>query len=317
MNLQLADQGFSFVPPDVEGNLKSRLVIYEQWMSDTGHVWWRPDLVAYRDWLFEADKSPVTVSAYLASVRGHYQALRRQRDLFFSMIPEHIPWVERKLLVDEIVRRIEDAIEPGVAPVRTPVTLTAPDGKHTWLSEEEADVLLTRLVNEPGLPFIVQLRNAAMTALAVTTGLRASELVSLEVRDLDQTWHDRLVVHVRCGKDAVERIVPYDDRMRGYIATHEWLDQMRIQTGRVFRSFYKGYKTLRPSMTVRAFQRLLARNPIEIGDTVDFIRPHDLRRTYARWCYYDGMDYNAIRLRLGHRKLDQTLAYIGLAMGDV
>lgn len=39
--------------------------------------------------------------------------------------------------------------------------------------------------------------------------------------------------------------------------------------------------------------------------------PHDLRRGFARLCYYAGVSVYAIKEMMGHSRLEQTLAYIG------
>ena len=47
--------------------------------------------------------------------------------------------------------------------------------------------------------------------------------------------------------------------------------------------------------------------------TVDglIVTPHDLRRTYAKQQYLNGMDIVAIRDNLGHESIETTLIYIG------
>jgi site-specific recombinase XerD len=42
------------------------------------------------------------------------------------------------------------------------------------------------------------------------------------------------------------------------------------------------------------------------------VKPHDLRRTYARNAYENGMDMERIRQNLGHVSLQTTQTYIGV-----
>jgi integrase len=46
------------------------------------------------------------------------------------------------------------------------------------------------------------------------------------------------------------------------------------------------------------------------------VRPHDLRRTYARRLYEAGLDLVAIQQNLGHADVKTTLGYIGTLDAD-
>jgi integrase len=65
------------------------------------------------------------------------------------------------------------------------------------------------------------------------------------------------------------------------------------------------------AISVRAVQYALASYPITIDGKVVAVRPHDLRRTYARRLYDDGVPLSAIQANLGHASVDTTLGYIG------
>ena len=63
-----------------------------------------------------------------------------------------------------------------------------------------------------------------------------------------------------------------------------------IDEGPVFRDFCRGNKTLRPgSLSMRDIQYLLGRYPIAVNGDLVTVKPHDLRRTYARRLYEAGM----------------------------
>ena len=51
--------------------------------------------------------------------------------------------------------------------------------------------------------------------------------------------------------------------------------------------------------------------PISINGALSLVKPHDLRRTYARNAYDFGMDLERIRQNLGHTSLQTTQTYIG------
>jgi site-specific recombinase XerD len=80
----------------------------------------------------------------------------------------------------------------------------------------------------------------------------------------------------------------------------------------VFRGFFKSNRLLRPGrLSVRAIQYVLADYPIMVNGKLTTVRPHDLRRTYARRLYEAGVDMVAIQQNLGHSDLKTTLGYIG------
>ena len=62
---------------------------------------------------------------------------------------------------------------------------------------------------------------------------------------------------------------------------------------------------------MRAVQGILASYPVMIGGELCAVRPHDLRRIYARRLYDVGVDLVAIQQNLGHASLKTTLGYIG------
>jgi integrase len=51
--------------------------------------------------------------------------------------------------------------------------------------------------------------------------------------------------------------------------------------------------------------------PIMIDGDLREVKPHDLRRTYARNAYEAGMDMERIRQNLGHTSIQTTQTYIG------
>jgi integrase len=91
-----------------------------------------------------------------------------------------------------------------------------------------------------------------------------------------------------------------------------WLTNAGISSGAVFRGFYRDNKHVRTTaLTSRAVQMILAEYPISIDGQRVHVRPHDLRRTYARRLHDAGMAIAAIQQNLGHADVKTTLGYIG------
>lgn len=97
-----------------------------------------------------------------------------------------------------------------------------------------------------------------------------------------------------------------------YSNIEHWLEYVGIYEGRVFRGFYKGNKTVRKTgLTTHSIQRILGKYPIVIKGEARSIKPHDLRRTYAKLLHDSGMALLYISQNLGHASIETTKIYIG------
>jgi integrase len=106
--------------------------------------------------------------------------------------------------------------------------------------------------------------------------------------------------------------VPYGDLDWVLAIVDKWLAAAGIPGGAVFRGIWKGGKKLRRGrLSLRAVQYIITSYPVMVDGELVSVRPHDLRRTYARRLYEAGMDLVAIQQNLGHADLATTLGYIG------
>ncbi len=291
-----------------------RLSKFVRWLNARQLSWYQPSLAAYRDDLLARGLAPSTVSAHLSTIRARYRTLLRERDLFFNLSPRHyedgtpLGPADRKAMVDEIITRLEHAIAPQTAPVQTVVRQDRPDSDQLRLTRPQANALLAA----PGVETLAGLRDTVVMALMLSTGIREAELSALEVADLRQQLGGELALHVRRGKGCKERLIPYGALQWVLAVVDRWMERAGIDEGPVVRSFYKGNQRLRPGrLSVRAIQYILAAHPVMIDGKLKAVKPHDLRRTYARRLYQAGVRVEAIRQNLGHADLKTTLGYIG------
>jgi len=114
---------------------------------------------------------------------------------------------------------------------------------------------------------------------------------------------------VREGKGYKQRLVPYGAHLSVLQLVQAWLDTAGIVSGYIFRGVTKGKtgKVLEHPISVRTFERRL----LLYGVDGLCINPHDLRRTYAKQQYSNGMDIVAIKDNLGHASIETTQTYIG------
>ena len=319
-SLVLADNvgAVGLIPSGADKHLRYRLAKFSDWLEAEDRGWTDLDLVAYRDHLLQSGYARSTVTAHLSTVRGRYQMILRDNgarqslyDRAGAMLREtgqaDSP-ANRSAVVGELVTRIENAIDPKAAPVRKLTSQDRPDAAQLRLTREQANALMAT----PGVVTLRGLRDTAIIALMLCTGIREAELSALEVRDLRQSLGGELALHVREGKGAKERLIPYGDLDWVLIVVDAWLEAAGITEGFVFRGYYKSYKIQRPGpLSVRAIGYVLGDYPIATNGNLTTAKPHDLRRTYARRLYDAGMDLVAIQQNLGHADLSTTLTYIG------
>ncbi len=145
-------------------------------------------------------------------------------------------------------------------------------------------------------------RNRALIAVLWRCGLRISEALSLELRDVDL---DAGTVRVRHGKGDRSRTVGLDEQTAALLA--RWLDRRKklgagarapifctLQGGRLDSSYVR-----------RLLPRLARKAGIERR-----VHAHGLRHTYAAELAREGTAINVIRDALGHTSLAVTDRYL-------
>lgn len=304
---------------------KSRIGYYLDWLAETQQRWYQPDLAAYRDYLLHervrthprsgervpATLSPSTVQAHLSTIRGRYETLLRDnriRDLFFEMPPAGASLADRKAFVDERLARLQNAIHPSSTSVKLLIQQDVAESEMLRLKPHQ----VTALLRAPGISTLKGLRDTAMISLMVCTGIREAELCDLDVADLRESLRDEPALRVRAGKGQKQRLIPYGPLDWCLVYVDRWLELAQIANGVVFRGFYKGEKRIRRTgITTRSVNRIMNQYPIMIDGSLRDVKPHDLRRTYARNAYENGLDLERIRQNLGHSSLQTTQSYIG------
>ena len=305
------------ISPSADTNARYRLRIFSRWMDAQGLRWFQPDLAGYRDYLLTdyqgrdgTPLQPTSVRTHLATIRSRYKDLLRDplmRDYLYGLADGQSP-ADQKAFVDEVVYRLQNAIDPQSALVKVVTSQDSPDSKHLRLTSDQALALL----QAPGMDTLIGLRDTLILSLMLCTGIREAELCGLDVEDLRQQLSGALALHVRQGKGSKERLVPYGELSWVLAIADEWLWRTGIEVGAVLRGIYKGGKRIRPTrLSVRSINHILDKYPLMIDGEYIEVNPHDLRRTYARQLYEAGVELLAIRDNLGHSDSRTTLNYIG------
>ena len=142
-------------------------------------------------------------------------------------------------------------------------------------------------------------RDRAMLELLYSSGLRVSELTSLDVVDLDMK---ESIVRVK-GKGRKERIVPIGSKAME--AMQNYLPE-RISLKKKSPALFLNNRGGR--LTQRSVRRILVNYSRMINLKGD-VGPHTLRHTFARHLLHEGADLRAIQELLGHSSLSTTQKY--------
>lgn len=161
---------------------------------------------------------------------------------------------------------------------------------------------LSRLINGPKGETLVALRDKAILELFFSTGLRVSELCSLN-RDLDLT-RDEFSIR---GKGEKVRVVFLSPAAKAAIKKYEEKrgdvdEALFIQMGKTS----KHAKDLR--LTPRSIERLVKKYAIKAGITRK-VTPHVLRHSFATDLLENGADLRSVQALLGHANIATTQVY--------
>lgn len=140
-------------------------------------------------------------------------------------------------------------------------------------------------------------KERAILEFLISSGIRVSELSSLNVRDIDgQT----LSVHIRHGKGDRERVTYLTEVAYKYIMNYV---ENREETGEAL--FYNNQHQRLNAGGVRYILHNIAERA-----KVTNVHPHRFRRTFATKLAVRGMDIQEIKTLLGHSNLNTTMVYV-------
>jgi integrase/recombinase XerC len=161
---------------------------------------------------------------------------------------------------------------------------------------------LRQAAHEPGSSWR-RCRNWAIFETAYSSGLRVSELVGLDVLDLDaETGMLRVL-----GKGGKERVVPIGSKAIESI--REYLDALGRQPLKLPANNSALFRNARGGrLTVRSVHRFL-KSELERCGIWQQISPHGLRHSFATHLLSSGADLRAIQEMLGHSSLSTTQRY--------
>ena len=224
----------------------------------------------YAAGLSERGQAPSTIARKLAALRGLFRAQ-----------------VEAGVRSDNPAELLSSPKKPQ----RLPRVLRA----------DEVAMLLDRIPATTPL----ELRDRALFELAYASGLRAEELVSLDLESVD---FDAETVRVE-GKGGKTRIVPAGEHALRAIERYLARGRPALQNGAGPALFLSNSGRRLGTSDVRRRLRTWARQAAAHAPALSGAHPHALRHSFATHLLEGGADLRAIQELLGHATISTTQVY--------
>lgn len=172
-----------------------------------------------------------------------------------------------------------------------------------YLTPEEVDKLLDIELNNK-----FDYRNKAMFELMYATGTRVSEILSLDVGDID-FYNCKVLIK---GKGAKERILPISDIALKYLKIYiEDYRNLFFPKNKKINN-YLFLNNHGECLSRVAFLKIIKKEASNKKITKD-VSPHILRHSFATHMIENGADIRSVQLLLGHENITTTEIYTHLS----
>jgi site-specific recombinase XerD len=154
-------------------------------------------------------------------------------------------------------------------------------------------------------------RNLAIILLLLDSGIRVSELVGIDISDIDLVEGNIRILRAKGNK---ERIVPIGSLVQKSLWKYIHHHRPQPLTAKVTRLFLSEGGT---PLTRSGIQQILRRYGRKAGITGVRCSPHTFRHTFARNYLLNGGDIFSLQRILGHTSLASVRNYLNLFASDV
>ncbi len=273
------------------------------------------------DYLFELEirnYSHNTIKTYRSIIRNFYNFLKDEKELnnekkVLRGFKRYIRYLKREkkvsqnyiYLVTVVVKKFFEfeglhILEEVKTPKRT-------KSLPKSLNEDEVKTLINALdsyhpvdLDSPSSESL-KLRNKLILALLYSSGLRVSELVTLELNHVDI---DERTIRIR-GKGEKDRIVLFDDATREIL--EEYIQKRSCDSEYIFINRQGNHLTTR-------YVQMMIKDYARVAGIKKKVTPHILRHSFATHLLKNGVDIRAIQQLLGHSNLSTTQIYTSVDM---
>ncbi len=184
------------------------------------------------------------------------------------------------------------------------ITLPRDTGAEKALKFLDLDKI-EKLLNIPDINTNEGLRNKAIMESFFSTGLRISELVSLN-KDLFSNTKDKDYLEIRIvGKGNRPRTVYFSERSISWIKKYL---QTRKDNEKALFINYRAKKNVDRRLTPRSIERMVKKYAVQAGIPI-IVTPHVLRHSFATDLLIKGVDIRVVQEFLGHKNIATTQIY--------
>lgn len=231
-------------------------------------------IIAYLLNLQKKGRATSTISRNLASIRSFYQYISKNKIVESDPTLElESPKVEKKL--------------PQI------------------LSTQEVELLL----EQPKCVDLKGYRDKAMLELLYATGIRVSELINLDIADLNLDMG-----FIRCSKGSRERMIPIGSMAIN--ALKDYLDKARVLMIASNDEVALFVNVNGGRLTRQGFWKIIKQYKNQAKINKD-ITPHTLRHSFAAHLLENGADLRSIQEMLGHSDISSTQIYAQIAKNKI
>ncbi len=266
----------------------------------------------YRTYLIESNLHKNTVSAYFSDAE-------RFVDYLYEKRIKNVKRIDKKTITG-FIKRLEKqrkspaTIARNVASVRyfldyiTSLGLIRENYANKItppkIEKELPEILtadeVTKFLEQPSDADPKSIRDKAMLEVLYATGIRASELIELNVNDVNSS-----VGYIRCRKDGDERIIPLGKP--AMLALDNYLSLIRKTIAK------DGEQALFVNMNGNRMTRQgfwkIVKFYAEGAGIKKRLTPHTLRHSFAVHLLENGADIHSIKTMMGHSDISSTQLY--------
>ena len=276
---------------------------------------WLEEFVAYLR--YERNYSELTVVSYSGSLKAF--------ELYYKSLEEELSWttVTSDVVRSWMVSLLDDGLSPsGVCPKLSAVKsfyrfllkrgLVATDPAHSVSAPKKGKPLpyfvretdMNRLLDDLEFPDSFEgRRDKAMVSMLYLTGMRAAELLALDLADVD--LHNAVASVV--GKRNKQRLIPLLPELvreiENYLPARERVLENKPETPALFVEARTGKRICYPKL------RAVVRETLANVTLQSKRSPHVLRHSFATSMLNNSADLQSVKELLGHESLKTTAIY--------
>ena len=229
---------------------------------------------SYMDWMLSRGKSAASVTRFLASVKSFYNF---------------------QIFSGKVKANPAKGVAAAKAERKYPKILTS----------KEVDLFL----EQPQCVDAKGFRDHAMLELLYATGIRVSELITLDLEDLNLA-----AGFIHCSSKGKERIIPLYRTAVKALQDYAWKIRPQLISDEEETALFVNMNGER--MSRQGFWKIIKYYQEKAGIVKD-ITPHTLRHSFAVHLLENGADLRSIQEMLGHADISSTQIYTHVVKGNL